>query len=70
MADRKNENDIENKLQQAAHMMAQMTKECTEVGKTYEFTCPECGAVLYASKNAYNGHLHAACSKCDFYMME
>lgn len=34
------------------------------------FKCPVCGASARAVRDRANGHLHIACSSCDFFMCE
>ncbi len=43
---------------------------CKETTKRYEFECPLCGGNAVAVKFSLNGHIHAACSKCSFQMIQ
>lgn len=44
-------------------------EKITEVGVTYNFTCPKCGGTIIACK-APNGHLHMHCDNCSFAIIE
>lgn len=41
-----------------------------EMGEEKKFCCPVCGASARAVRGRTGGHLHIACSSCDFFMCE
>lgn len=43
---------------------------CKQPNKPYKFNCPLCGGDAVAVKASLNGHIHAACGKCNFQIMQ
>lgn len=41
-----------------------------KLGEVVTFTCPECGGVAKAIRSEYNGHFHACCTECNFWVAE